>query len=116
MPHPPPAQPVVAIFDSTDETIEMLARLLEEHGCQTVIGRIEEIQSGVGSLGTGGLARALAISQELPAVVVVVLVGAAMSIVFRRTVRPLPVLAHWPRGRRRVGRQRSARPAHGGAS
>jgi DNA-binding NarL/FixJ family response regulator len=41
------AQPLVAIFDSTDEVIEMLARLLEEHGCQTVIGRIEEIQSGV---------------------------------------------------------------------
>jgi hypothetical protein len=107
MPHPPPAQPVVAIFDSTDETIEMLARLLEEHGCQTVIGRIEEIQSGVGSLGTGGLVRALAISRELPAVVVVALVGAATSIVFQRTVRPLPVLAHWPRGRVAAGSSRA---------
>jgi CheY-like chemotaxis protein len=47
MPHFTTAQPLVAIFDSMDETIEMLARLLEEHGFQTVIGRIEEIQSGV---------------------------------------------------------------------
>jgi CheY-like chemotaxis protein len=47
MPHSPPGQPLVAIFDSTDETIEIVVRLLEEHGFQTVIGRIEEIQSGV---------------------------------------------------------------------
>lgn len=47
MPHSPPAQPLVAIFDSADDVVEMLTRLLEEHGFQTVIGRIEEIQSGV---------------------------------------------------------------------
>jgi hypothetical protein len=37
----------VAIFDSADDVVEMLTRLLEEHGFQTVIGRMEEIQSGV---------------------------------------------------------------------
>jgi DNA-binding NarL/FixJ family response regulator len=47
VPHSFSVQPLVAIFDSTDEVIEMLARLLEEHGFQTVVGRIDEIQSGV---------------------------------------------------------------------
>jgi CheY-like chemotaxis protein len=47
VPHSCPVQPLVAIFDSTDEVIEVLARLLEEHGFQTVMGRIDEIQSGV---------------------------------------------------------------------
>jgi CheY-like chemotaxis protein len=40
-------RPVVAIFNSADDVIEMLARALEDHGFQTVLGRIAEIQSGV---------------------------------------------------------------------
>ncbi len=34
-------------WDITLDVVETLARLLEEHGFQTVIGRIEEIQSGI---------------------------------------------------------------------
>jgi uncharacterized membrane protein YeaQ/YmgE (transglycosylase-associated protein family) len=63
-------------------------------------GRKGDIVLGlVGSLGAGGLLLALGASQELVAVAVVAFVGAAASIVFQRTVWPLPVLAYWPRGR-----------------
>jgi len=40
-------KPLVAIFDSADDVIEMLGQVLEDHGFQTVVGRIAEIQSGV---------------------------------------------------------------------
>lgn len=62
-------------------------------------GRRGDIVLGlVGSLGAGGLFWALGVSQELVTVAVVPFVGAAMSIVFQRTVWPLPVLTYWPRG------------------
>lgn len=47
MPYSTPVKPLVAIFDSADDVIETLARILEDHGFETVIGRIPEIQSGV---------------------------------------------------------------------
>lgn len=50
-------------------------------------------------VGAGGFLWALGVSQELVTVAVVTFVGAAMSIVFRRTIWPLPDLTSRPRGR-----------------
>jgi DNA-binding NarL/FixJ family response regulator len=40
-------KPLVAIFDSADDVIERLARVLEDDGFETVTGRMPDIQSGV---------------------------------------------------------------------
>jgi CheY-like chemotaxis protein len=40
-------KPLVAVFDSADDVIEMLGQVLDDHGFQTVVGRIAEIQNGV---------------------------------------------------------------------
>ena len=56
-------RPVIAVFNSSSDTVDLLRRALEQEGLQTVIGHIPEIKQG-------GLDLIAFIGRHVPAVIV----------------------------------------------
>jgi DNA-binding NtrC family response regulator len=40
------AKPIIAVFNSSDDTVELLQAVLEQAGFQTVVGHIADVKSG----------------------------------------------------------------------
>ena len=56
-------RPVIAVFNSSSDTVDLLRRVLEQDGLQTVVGHIPEIKQG-------GLDLIAFIGRHVPAVIV----------------------------------------------